>query len=114
MGNVVSIPATKMDHVSDEERAEFEAQRNGEDNLYEPGIMDIPNPYDPNKGSKYDKIPVPTRDNGPLLATDDGQPKNTEAKVLSRQPAVDKSEVGVVRSGRKANTQKDEKSTSGE
>ena len=104
MGNVVSIPSTKMDHVSQEELDEYNAQRNGEDNLYEAGILGVPNAYDPEAGSKYDKIPVPTRHEGPLLATDEGQPKDVEAKVLSRDSnrSVDKSEGNVVRSGRKS------------
>jgi hypothetical protein len=76
MGNVQSIPEGKMDHVSADEREEFETFRTGADNDYAPGIMNIPNPYETTR-------PV---------------------KVISRErnTAVDKSEQSVVRSGRKA------------
>lgn len=109
MGNVTSIPATKIDRVSKDELDEYNAFRNGDENLFEPGITDVPNAYDPTAGSKYDKIPVPTREHGPVLATDPGQPDNVSANVTSRDKnlAVDKSEVGVVRSGRKVSKAED-------
>lgn len=98
MPNVQAIPAGKQDHVSNAEKEEFDSYRKGEDNLYEAGILDVPNAYDPNAGSKYTKNSRPVVAPGPLLATDPGQPDNISANVTGRQPAVDKPEGRVVRS----------------
>jgi len=111
MGNVQSIPPEKRDtkFVSQDELDEFEAYRNGEDNLFEAGIRPTEDGfYDPTAGSKYAKAEKPQSTPGPLLATDEGQPKNVgEAKVVGRQAAVDKSDASVVSStskGRKSST----------
>lgn len=96
MPNVQAIPAGKQDHVSQAEKDEFNAFRNGDDNLYEKGIMGVPNAYDPERGSKYPKTPRPVLTPGPLLATDEGQPSDLgKPKVLSRERnrAIDKSEL---------------------
>jgi hypothetical protein len=97
MGNVQSIPPGKRDtaFVTQEELEEFEAYRNGEDNLFEPGIRSGDKGfYDPTAGSKYAKVEKPASTPGPLLATDPGQPKDVgEAKVVGRQDAVDRSEA---------------------
>jgi hypothetical protein len=120
MGNVQSIPADKLDRVSDEEREEFEAFRNGDDNLYEAGIrVGDEGFYDPTAGSKYEKTqrPTPSSNEQPRESNTDATPlkagANTQtAKVISRErnSAVDKSEAPVVDSkgtkatGRKAST----------
>lgn len=109
MPNVQAIPAGKKDHASKDEVQEFQNYREGKDNLYEAGILDVPNPYDPTRGPKYAKTPRPEVTYGPLLATDPGQPDSiSQPKVISRQPAVDKSELDkpsgrVVRSKGKGN-----------
>lgn len=97
MGNVQSIPPEKRstDFVGQDELDEFEAYRNGEDNLFEAGIRPTEKGfYDPTAGSKYTKTQKPESSPGPLLATDPGQPKGVgEAKVVGRQEAVDRSEA---------------------
>lgn len=99
MPNVQAIPGSKKDHVSPAETEEFNNFRNGVDNLFEPGILNVPNAYDPNRGSKYPKTARPEPVYGPLLATDEGQPEGVgEAKVIGRQPSIDKPEGRVVRS----------------
>lgn len=93
MPNVQAIPGSKNNHVSQAEKDEYTAFRNGDDNLREKGIMNIPNPYDPDRGSKYPKTPRPVPTYGPILATDPGQPGDVgEAKIIGRQPAIDRSE----------------------
>lgn len=111
MGNVQSIPPEKRstDFVTQDELDEFEAYRDGSDNLFEPGIRSTDEGfYDPTAGSKYAKTQKPESTPGPLLATDPGQPKDVgEANVVGRQSAVDKSDRTVVSStskGRKAPT----------
>lgn len=102
MPNVQAIPASRINDVSQAEKKEYEAFRNGDANLRDKGIMDVPNPYDPDAGSRYPKTARPVPVYGPLLATDEGQPTDVgSAKVLGRQPAIDKSELGAVSSGRK-------------
>lgn len=102
MPNVQAIPASRINDVPVTEKEEYEAFRNGDANLREKGIMDVPNPYDPEAGSRFAKTPRPEPTYGPLLATDPGQPESVgDAKVIGRQPAIDKSELGVVRSTRK-------------
>lgn len=100
MGNVQAIPGSKKDHAS-ADRAEFDAFRNGDSNLREKGILNIPNAYDPDAGSKYRKNPRPVLTPGPLLATDPGQPSDLGTpRVISREVnrAIDKPEGRVVRS----------------
>lgn len=98
MGNVQAIPGSKKDHAS-ADREEFDAFWNGDSNLREKGILGVPNPYDPEAGSKYPKTQRPVVTPGPLLATDPGQPSDLGTpRVLSRQPAIDKVPSGVVRS----------------
>jgi hypothetical protein len=99
MPNVQSIPGSKNNHVSQAEHDERDAFRNGEGNLYSPGILDVPDAYDPNAGSKYPKTSRPEVSYGPLLATDEGQPDGVgEAKIIGRQPAIDRPDGRVVRS----------------
>lgn len=123
MGNVQSIPADKLDRVSDEERAEFEAYRNGEDNLYEAGInVGQEGFYDPTAGSKYPKTQRPVLDSNtqPRESNTDATPLKAGANTQdfkmisrSRNQAVDSSGDGVVESkgtkanGRKASTPKE-------
>lgn len=118
MGNVQSIPEGKLDRVSAEEREEFETFRTGSDNLYHAGInVEGGDSYDPYAGSKYDKTPVPHRDQPePKLGTDrDDVPEapkvisrnrnraidRSEATRTGSNGTVDKSEQRVVSSGRK-------------
>jgi hypothetical protein len=105
MGNVQSIPPEKRDtkFVSQAELDEFEAYRNGDDNLFEAGIRTGDEGfYDPTAGSKYPKNHRPTVTPGPVFATDPGQPRNVgSAKIIGRQPAVDKGEQSVLSSTNK-------------
>lgn len=106
MGNVTAIPEGKG---TPEEKNELKAFQNGEGNDYLPGIMDVPEPYDQYAGSKYDKAVKPELPKTPLLATDEGQPSDVSANVVSRDRnrAVDSDRVSVVPSkstGRKANS----------
>lgn len=103
MGNVTAIPEGKLDRVSADERAEYEAFRSGSDNRYAPGIDAGEDSYDQYAGSKYDKTPVPHREQPePALGTDRSDVPETP-KVISRNrnKAIDKSEQSVVGSGRK-------------
>ena len=104
MGNVTAIPEGKMNRVSADEKSEFEAFRSGSDNAYAAGItVKDGESYDPTAGSKYDKTPVPHREQPePGLGTDRNDVPEAP-KVISRNKnkAIDKSEQGVVSSGRK-------------
>lgn len=117
MGNVQSIPADKLDRVSDAEKAEYEAYRKGEDNLYEAGIrVGDEGFYDPTAGSRYEKNHRPTLDSNtqPRESNTDATPLKAGAntqdfRMISRErnSAIDKSESSVVNSeskprGRKA------------
>lgn len=108
MGNVTAIPEGKLEHVSAEEREEFETFRSGADNDYFAGITGVKNAYDPTAGSKYPKTPVPHREQPEASLGTDKRDRNEPVKVISRErnSAVDKSEQSVVRSGRKANDAK--------
>lgn len=83
MGNVTAIPEYAA-NVTADERKEYEDFRSGADNLYEPGITNIPNAYDQYAGSKYNKTAKPEYVPGPLLATDEGQPQDVKANEVSR------------------------------
>ncbi len=83
MGNVTAIPEGKG---TPEEKNEYESFRNGENNLYEPGIrVNDEGFYNPDHEPKYGKNVKPEPTYGPLLATDPGQPDNLSARVVSRE-----------------------------
>ena len=105
MGNVTAIPAGKLDSVSSEELQEFEDFRSGADNDYFAGITPKSGKgYDQYAGSKYDKTPVPHREQPEPRLGNDKNDRNEPVKVISRErnSAIDKTEQPVVRSGRKA------------
>jgi hypothetical protein len=107
MPNVQAIPASRVDSVPVSEREEYDAFRRGDANLREKGIMDVPNPYDPEAGSRYPKTERPSPTYGPLLATDEGQPSDVGSPVvIGRQPAVDRSEQLDKPSGRVVRSKK--------
>lgn len=101
-----NIPQAKEPFVSDEEKQQARDYHEVSDSLYHAGInVGKPGFYNPEAG--YDKVrdERPESDPTPLLATDPGQPKGVGADLVTRErnKALDKSEVGMVRSsGRKA------------
>lgn len=105
MGNVTAIPEGKGTPAEVEE---FEAFKNGDKNLRHEGIKPLKGEgYDPAAGLAKAKNVRPEPSYGPLLVTDEGQPKGITAKGINRESAkpLDKSEHGVVNSrgtGRKA------------
>lgn len=103
-GTVTAIPEGKGTPEEWEERNNFYS---GDDNIYSPGInVGKPGFYDPEKGSQKLREPRPDVTPGPTLATDAGQPRVKTASVISRTPALDKSEKAVVSSGRKQTSPK--------
>lgn len=85
MPNVQSIPEGKG---TDAERKEFDAYRSGEENLRHEGIKPLKGDgYDPTHGPTYPKTERPEPTYGPLLVTDEGQPKDITAKGINRESA---------------------------
>lgn len=100
-----NIPQAKEHLVSDGEKEQARVYHDNSDSLYEPGInVGKKGFYDPEAGHDKVRPERPQSEPTPLLATDPGQPEHVGANLVSRElnKAVDKSEVGVVRStGRK-------------
>lgn len=98
-----NIPQAKEDLVSDEEKAQAREYHENSDSLYHAGIrVGEEGFYDPEKGLQKQREPRSEVGPTPVLATDPGQPKiDPDGVVTKRSPSVDKSEIGVVRSGRK-------------
>lgn len=101
-----NIPQAKEDLVSDEEKEQARVYHDNSDSLYHAGIrVGEDGFYDPSKGLEKPREPRSTPGPTPVLATDPGQPKiDPDGVVTKRSPSVDRSEVGVVRSGRKVKT----------
>ena len=101
-----NIPQAKENLVSDEEKEQAKAYHEVSDNLYHSGInVGKEGFYDPEAGADKHPIVRPESEPTPVLATDPGQPKGVGANLIERErsKAIDKSEIGVVRStGRKA------------
>lgn len=86
MPNVQSIPEGKG---TTSEHKEFDAFRNGEENLRHEGISPLKGDgYDPTAGPTYPKTKRPEPEYGPLLVTDPGQPKDITAKGITRDRNV--------------------------
>lgn len=100
-----NIPQAKLDMVSDAEKEQARVYHDNSDSLYHAGInVGKDGFYDPEAGAGKHPIRRPESLPTPVLATDPGQPKGIGSNLISREQnkALDKSEVGVVRSsGRK-------------
>lgn len=101
-----NIPQAKEQYVSEEERQQAKDYHEVSDNLYHAGInVGKEGAYDPQAGADKHPLKQAESDPTPVLATDPGQPKGVGANLVERErnKAIDRSEVGVVRStGRKA------------
>lgn len=96
-----NIAAGKEHLATQEEKDQAYAYHHNTDSLYHEGInVGKEGFYDPNAGADKHPIRRPEAVPTPVLATDPGQPKGVGADLVSRErnKAVDKSEIGVVRS----------------
>lgn len=103
-----NIPQAKEAFVSEDEKQQAFNYHNNTDSAYHAGInTDKEGFYNPEAGHDKVRPETPEIAPQPVLATDPGQPSGIGSNLVSRElnKAVDKSEIGVVRSsGRKRAT----------
>jgi hypothetical protein len=111
-----NIPQDKEDMVSQEEKDQARVYHDNSDSLFHAGInVGQEGFYDPQAGAEKHPLRRAESEPTPVLATDPGQPKGVGADLVTRErnKALDKSEDGVVSSGRKRATTEGSKTDGG-